>query len=116
MILFKPEHVSMIQSGRKTETRRRGKKRWKVGSIHACYTKPPFARGGAEPFAHVRILSVEPTELWKATPEDAFREGYGDVASFVSAYCRINRIDTGDNLAFGEALYEPIWAIRFEVA
>jgi len=116
MILFKPEHREMVLSGRKTETRRRGEKRWNVGAIHACYTKPPFARGGAEPFAHVRILSVEPTTLVDTSPEAAFREGYGDVASFVSAYCRINRIDTGDNLAFGEALYEPIWAIRFEVA
>jgi len=116
MILFKPEHREMVLSGRKTETRRRGEKRWNVGAIHACYTKPPFARGGAEPFAKVRILSVEPTTLVDTSPEAAFREGYGDVASFVSAYCRINRIDTGDNLAFGEALYEPIWAIRFEVA
>jgi hypothetical protein len=115
MILFKSEHKPMILSGRKTETRRRGKKRWNVGAVHACYTKPPFSRGGAEPFAHVRIISVTPTEMWKTTPEDAFREGYGDVHGFVSAYCRINHVDVDHDMDFSYALYEPIWAIRFEV-
>lgn len=33
MILFKPEHVEPIRKREKTQTRRRGKCRWKVGSI-----------------------------------------------------------------------------------
>ena len=115
MILFKTEHEPMILSGRKTETRRRGKKRWKVGAIHACYTKPPFSRGGAEPFAHVRILSVAPTKCLWTTPKAAFREGYGSVDLFLDAFCRINGIDDLDDQALDDALDEPIWAIRFEV-
>ena len=34
MILFRPQHVGPILDGRKTQTRRLGKRRWREGAIH----------------------------------------------------------------------------------
>ncbi|HHW45053.1 MAG TPA: ASCH domain-containing protein [Desulfotomaculum sp.] len=75
MILFKPEHVEPILSGCKTQTRRLGKKRWKVGSVHQCRLNYR-----AEPFACVRVTAVRRERLDNITEEDARREGYPSVA------------------------------------
>jgi len=91
MLLFKPEHVPLILDGAKTQTRRLGERRWKVGSIHKCYTKPPYTKGGSEPFARVEIVDVRQERLLQITQGDALAEGYANVYSFVSAFCRINR-------------------------
>ena len=112
MILFKPEHVPMILSGRKTETRRRGRKRWSVGSVHQCQTK--MLRNDSV-FAHVRVLDVREAWLFLTTPEDAFREGYGSVDEFVTVYLAINHVDGQDDAAVDKAFSEPIWALRFEL-
>lgn len=59
MILFKPEMAQAILEGRKTVTRRVGKKRWNVGAIRLCYTRPAFARPNpGKPFARIEVLSV----------------------------------------------------------
>lgn len=107
MILFKPEHVPLIISGAKTQTRRLGKCRWKVGSVHKCYTRPPFTRGGAEPFAAVRILAVRQEPLKSICTADALAEGYGGVGEFISAFYCINRRTAGLN--------PLVWVVTFEV-
>ena len=111
MILFKPEHVDPILTGRKTQTRRLGKKRWNVGSIHACYTRPPFARGGAEPFCRVLILGVRRERLDDISEGDARAEGYPNSERFVEAFERINR--TALNPETCE--YPRVWVVTFEV-
>jgi hypothetical protein len=108
MILFKPEHVEMILSGKKTQTRRFGKKRWNVGSVHACYTRPPFARGGAQPFCRVRIKAVQAQCLGSMSIWDAQAEGYDNVGAFVDAWERIN----------GQNCWSPrlaVWVVSFEL-
>jgi hypothetical protein len=91
MILFKPEHVPMILSGRKTQTRREGKRRWNVGAVHACYTRPPFAKGGAEPFCRVRIIDVRRSHpLASMSAEAVYAEGYDSWEDFWSVWCEIN--------------------------
>ena len=52
MLLFKPEHVEPIRTGRKTVTRRVWKRRRaRVGSIHQCYTRIPVSQSKPEAFA-----------------------------------------------------------------
>ncbi len=84
MILFKSEHVEPILSGRKTQTRRMGKRRWRIGAIHECRT----ALFG-EPFAKVRILGVRQEQLGDISDADVRREGYDSVADYIQVFKRI---------------------------
>jgi hypothetical protein len=106
VILFKPEHVDIILCGKKTQTRRLGKRRWKVGALHACYTRPPFAKGGAEPFCRVRILSVRREILGYIDDNDVRAEGYGDFAGFLDAFFHINPKASGGLM---------VWVVEFEL-
>lgn len=108
MILFRPEHVAPIQRDEKTHTRRRGKRRWKVGSVHQARTNMPW-QGEDGHFADLRLLSIEPTTLAQTTDEDARLEGYPYREVYIEAYCLIN------GLGLSEAvLSEPIWDLGFE--
>lgn len=111
MILFRPEHVEPILSGRKTQTRRLGKRRWKVGGIHGCYTRPPFAKGGAKPFCRVRVTGVRRERMLNISPSDVVAEGYDDIQTFVHAFWRINegRLDPRSD---GDVL---VWVVEFQV-
>jgi len=106
MLLFRPEHVAAILDGRKTQTRRLGKKRWNVGVIHKCYTKPPFARGGAEPFASVKILAVRQEPLRSISHDDAEAEGYTGIGTYLYAFCAINWMATDAN--------PLVWVVTFK--
>lgn len=107
MILFRPEHVEMILSGRKTQTRRLGKRRWKVGGVHACYTRPPFAKGGAEPFARVHILGVRQELLAEISDDDIHAEGYDSFPEYLKVLCDIN--------GGGMSTTALLWVVNFEV-
>ena len=106
MILFKPEHVAPILAGTKTQTRRLGERRWNVGAVHKCYTKPPFAKGGAEPFCRVRVLDVHTDILADISESDARAEGCLDRRSFLRAFFRINPTASGGL---------RVWVVEFEV-
>lgn len=88
MILFRQEHVDPILLRQKTQTRRLGKPRWRVGSIRGCYVRSP--RAGGQPFARVRITGVRQEVLGHISHEDAIREGYECVADYLVAFERIN--------------------------
>ena len=119
MLLFKPEHTDLILSGRKVQTRRLGKRRWKVGSVHGCYTRPPFAKGGAEPFCRVRILDVRQERLCGVSSRDAKAEGYEDGEAFVRAFWRINGLEPRDAskgpLDAQVGLDPSVWVVTFDV-
>ena len=123
MILFRADMKQAIIEGRKTVTRRRGKKRWNVGSWHLLYTRPPFAKGGAKPFARVRIVSVghegnvgggipltdgsiKSLDEWLIRLDaEAHREGFDSWVQFGDAYERING---------PMSIYGPCWRVEWD--
>lgn len=107
MILFKIEHKRMILDGTKTQTRRKGSRRWKAGSIHKCYTRPAWV--GGEPFASVRIMAVRRERLGAVTDSDARAEGYRNVVDYLEAYRRIYKVK--DMVA---ELDTEVWVVDFE--
>lgn len=87
MILFKPEHVKPILDGRKTQTRRLGKRRWNIGAHHQARTR---MMDKASTFAVLEIGAVGFEPLQLMTPYDAWAEGYECLADFVGVWERIN--------------------------
>lgn len=71
MILFQPEHVQPIIDGIKIKTRRPGKKRWRVESVHKAKTEM-ISR---DYFALLRILTLHQEPLGAMTEKDAQEEG-----------------------------------------
>ena len=86
-MLFKPEHVGLILSGRKTQTRRVWKKpRARVGAVHKAKT----ALFSPDHFALIRIIALRREPLGAITLEDVRREGYDTMEEFKEVWVRIN--------------------------
>lgn len=106
MILFRSEHAAPILEGRKTQTRRLGRKRWNVGAVHQARTR---MMDSDSTFAHLRILAVRRERVAEIDEADAHAEGYDSRESYLEAFARINGID--------EAPPElEAWVVRFELA
>ena len=105
-MIFKREHVPMILDGRKTQTRRTGKKRWNVGAVHQCKTSYT-----SKPFAMVRILRVWQERLGGINWRDAIAEGYPSQIEYLEAFYRIYKIPWWDT----QPLNEPVWCVEFEL-
>lgn len=91
MLLFKPEHVEPILTGKKTETRRAWKKRRaKVGSVHLAKTNLL----SKEYFTKLYIKNVRAERLRRIMHDDeaARREGYNNGMEFICAFARINKL------------------------
>ena len=102
MILFKPEHVEPILSGRKIDTRRMGRRRWRDGAVHQARTRMLDA---SSTFAHLRILRVTREPLGAITEQGAWTEGYDSRTAYLDAFAQIN----------GSAPLDlPVWVVRFE--
>lgn len=87
-MLFKPEHVEPILSGRKTQTRRIWKRRMvKSGGVYWAQTKL-FDKESR--FARIWCCSVHEERLSDITEQDAIEEGYGSVADYLDALNRIH--------------------------
>ena len=87
MLLFKPEHISMIQDGMKKETRRLWEKpRAKVGAIHLIKTKL-FTK---ENFGKVRIEYRRHEQLLNITDEGAWWEGRYTREQYLKLWKEIN--------------------------
>ena len=105
MILFRPEHVQPILDGTKTQTRRLGSKRWRVGAIHQARThmfKPETT------FANLEILEVREERLTDISDADVRAEGYDDREAFIRAFCRINNL-------WIVWKHEMVWVIKFRL-
>lgn len=101
MILFKQEHVAPILADTKTQTRRTGKLRWKVGAIRQAKTS---YKKDSE-FARLRILAVRQERLGDISEADAVAEGYASIADYQDIFRRI----------YGEWNPEQmVWVIDFE--
>lgn len=116
MLLFRPEHISLILNGTKTQTRRLwDKPRAKVGSIQKCYSGGmPFSKckpckglgyweepdktecpecngtGFLQPFASILVKRVWRQYLCDITWEEARVEGYQTLIEYYEAFYRIN--------------------------
>lgn len=87
MILFRPENVLLVLSGRETQTRRRWRRpRVKVGSVHQA--KTGFKKD--EVFARIRITGLRQERLGDISPEDVYREGYDTWDEFAAVWRRIH--------------------------
>ncbi|HNR58662.1 MAG TPA: ASCH domain-containing protein [Methanothrix sp.] len=87
MILFQPEHVEMIRTGRKTQTRRLWKRpRAKVGSIQLIKTQMISPLN----FGSVEVMNVYHEPLGSMTDADAKAEGYDTLEEFRAVWERIN--------------------------
>ena len=86
-MLFKPEHVEPILSGRMTQIRKLWDKPMaKVGSIHEAKT----ALFSKDYFASIIITDLRREKLGAITIEDAMREGYDDLVSYKEGWKKIN--------------------------
>lgn len=111
MILFKPEHKSMILNGTKTVTRRFWKKRRAVpGAIHqACLS---FSGPGRKPFALLRILEVYQERVKDIPDADVKAEGYGSRQDYLNILWDIAGHKFRSEIAFIGSL---VWVVRFKV-
>ena len=115
MLLFKPHHVPMILEGKprwKTQTRRFGKRRWRVGAVHPCATRL-FDPGAV--FARVLILRVWPERLGAISHEDSNAEGYDTAHDFLVAFHEINRTPLVAEKRV-KAENSEVWVVEFELA
>jgi hypothetical protein len=100
VILFKPEHVEPVLTGRKTQTRRRWKRRRMIpGSSHQART-----RLFGEPFAILEVIRVWQEAIGEVSDEDAGAEGYSGRDDFLAAFTRINGDVSPD---------EVVWCVEF---
>lgn len=104
MILFKPWKAEKILARKATVTRRRGRRRWRVASIHQARTRL-FGKA----FARLRILSVIREEYPGESDNDdreaeARREGFETWAAFRAAFRAMHG---------HEATTEACWRVSF---
>ena len=104
MILFKKRFIDQILSGKKTSTRRIGKKRWNVGSRHQFKTSY-----FSEAFAIAEISSVRQEKLGDISQADAESEGFNSPGEFLKSYREIHKLDESDDIAETE-----VWVIEFK--
>lgn len=83
-MIFQGPHITLIEQGLKTQTRRLGKKRWIEGHVY------PVKRDYySKPSCHVRVLKVFEDRLGNMTAEDAKAEGYSSLDSYKAVWERI---------------------------
>lgn len=112
MLLFKPEHVQPIITGRKTQTRRDWKRRRAVpGAIHWAQTG--YGKVDTR-FARLEILRVWQEPLVEIGLHDALAEGYDSVAEYLNAFLRINRITEVDYLNDWWTNRRQVWCVEFK--
>lgn len=108
MILFQKWFRDQILEGGKTETRRLGKKRWNVGSIHMATTN---RFDPAATFAQVLIQEVEEVRIGDIDDEGARREGFHDRSAFLTTFHHLN-LERLPAIGWQD---EYCWRVRFKV-
>jgi hypothetical protein len=106
-MLFMPEHVGPILSGRKTETRRLWKKpRAKVGSKHKAKTRLL----SKDSFATLLIEKVWKERLGDISEESIYNEGYNRLEEYKTVLERANK-----RSKFRWDANLEVYAIKFKV-
>jgi len=84
MPIFKPKHLNLILQGTKTQTRRTGRYRLKIGKVYAVRSKM------LEPAqARIVITRAWRQQLRNLTPEDVRKEGFNSFTEFRQAWIDI---------------------------
>ena len=87
-MLFKKDHVELILSGKKTQTRRTWKKRRAVpGRVH----KAKREMLSTEYFAKLLILRVWKEKVGDISERDAMKEGFQNAREFLKVFFEINK-------------------------
>lgn len=84
-MIFTKEHLALIIDGRKWQTRRLGKKRWNIGTIHGLRT---HRFETAQHFAE--ILNVEREPLYEIDAYGAMAEGGYTPEQFIDGFCEMH--------------------------
>lgn len=101
-MIFSKEHLYLVLRGRKTQTRRLGRRRWNEGAVH------PVKSGRYDkPAGWVRILHVRCAKLGAITLEDAEREGYSSIQTYKQAWERVYKAPWAADL--------ETWVIDFRI-
>lgn len=110
MLLFKEQHVPMILSGAKTQTRRLWPKgcRVKAGNVYQARTKMLDSKAT---FARVKVLRVWQEYLENISEADAKAEGYQDRLAYLYAFYKINESKVPSNV--NEKML--VWCVEFAV-
>ncbi|MDD3813282.1 MAG: hypothetical protein PHZ02_01440 [Desulfocapsaceae bacterium] len=103
MILFQPEHVQPILEDIKVKTRRLGKKRWNVNTVHKAKT----VMLSKDYFTLLRILTLHQELLGAMNERDAIDEGGYTLEGYKEEWERIN----GKNSWEAGLL---VWVVQFE--
>lgn len=86
-MLFRPEHVEMILSRTKTQTRRAWKRPMaKVGGIYKVKTRML----SKEYYCLIEVVGLGAERLGDITEEDVRKEGYGSISEYMDVWERIN--------------------------
>jgi len=85
MILFKYEHVKMIQDGVKTQTRRPTGRHFLIGTVH--YAKTSYRKDAC--FGFVKVNSVRQERLGDISLSDCVKEGYETKDAYVDIFKKI---------------------------
>lgn len=102
MLLFKPELVELIQSGKKTQTRRTwSRPRVRVGSVHQVKSSL-----FGEAHCQVRISDLRRERLGDISEEDARAEGCNSREEFAQLWRSIHGCWDDD---------QAVWVVTFEV-
>ncbi len=100
-MLFEKYHISKIQSGEKTETRRAKKPRVIVGHLY----KPHTTFMKKEKAGYIKILKIWKERLGEISNASARKEGCGSREAYFKLFKEIN----------GNAdLRRSIWVVRFK--
>lgn len=106
MISFSEQFKPLILDGTKTQTRRTGRCRWKVGSVHKVTTN---TRAPEAVFGSVRITSLRRDWLINITQASIKAEGFRTKQEFIEAFAKCYRISQRDARAC------RCWVITFEL-
>jgi hypothetical protein len=85
MALFKRKHISLILSGRKTQTRRIHSHEWKLCRVYGVRDKL-FGK----PVAHIMVIRKFRQRLGDISLEDVGKEGYSSLEEFKQIWTQIN--------------------------
>lgn len=108
-MLFKEQHMDMILSGKKTQTRRAWKRPMvKVGGIYKC----KLQMLSKEYFAKIKVLKLWQEHIDDCSEEDAIKEGYGCKAHFMKVFEEINPKFLEEIL---QRKSPKIWVIEFKL-